>query len=349
MKNKPLHSRIVLPVELTEAEISVWNHLSASVPHLASPFLSFQYTLAVARAGQRVRVCVIYQRHDNQIVGFFPFQFKSRAMQWLKSAEPAGGQMTDYFGVIAAPGFTISPAELLSLAGLNHVCFSHLDETQCRYGLYGEQPRPGLRISCPAQNEPADANSVFSKKHSSDLKRRKKHLTDDVGPIQFIFNVKENRRELLHQLIEQKQLQYRRTGVADALAGKWKVALLEQLLETRFESCTGMLSQLTAGGHWVASHYGLAGNGILQYWLPVFNPAMAQYGPGRILIEQILLATPQQQIHTIDRGEGVTDSKKEIASVEHQFYRGIWHNNSMQAFTARSFQSLQWRIGAMKS
>ncbi|PRC90961.1 GNAT family N-acetyltransferase [Solimicrobium silvestre] len=341
--NSGLSSRVVTPADLTELEITAWNALSANIAHLSSPFLSFQYTSAVAESGVNVKVCVISQ--DGQLRGFLPYQFQNRTSEWLKSAEPVGRQMTDYFGLIASEDLRITPATLLSLANLNQITFSHLDESQLAYGLTGELPRPGLRIPCDKIFNGNEVDCPISQKHMREMTRREKHLKEDFGPLEFTFDLIENRTEHLHNLIRQKRAQYKRTNVPDVLAQAWKIDLLERLLFTKSSSCRGVLSHLQAGDQWVASHFGIMGNGVLQYWLPVYNPEMAKYGPGRLLLDNICKATTLHNIHTIDRGEGVTPSKKEILSDEHYFYRGVWHNNSLPTLVARGFQSVLWRLG----
>jgi CelD/BcsL family acetyltransferase involved in cellulose biosynthesis len=251
--------------------------------------------------------------------------------------------MTDYFGLIAQPGLRIIPVQLLNLANLNQITFSHLDESQLVHGLTGEMPRAGLRINC--QSVLADAHgSIFKHKHGADLERRVRQLTSQVGPLHFSFDTNQDRSDQLHFLISQKRAQYARTGVPDALASAWKTKLLEQLLFTFSDECAGVLSVLKAGDQWLASHFGIKGNGVLQYWLPVYNPELARYAPGKLLLDQICRSTAQHQIHTIDRGEGVTQSKMEVRSEEHQYYRGIWHNNSAPTLIVRGVQSLVWRL-----
>lgn len=335
-------ARVVRPGELLTAEIGAWDQLVTTQPALSSPFMSFQYCHAVEKAGIDVNVCVLSQ--SGRICGFFPFQFSRRIGKLLKSATPVGDRMSDYFGLVAETSIRITPHRLLDLAGLNHISFSHLDETQLTYGLTGESPRTGLRIQCSPFDADHPVDDIFSKKPLKEMQRREKHLIDELGPIQFTFNVPTRRDEQLQQLIRQKRAQYARTGAADALAAAWKIRLLECLLKTNTVGCYGVLSELRAGDQWIASHFGILGNGVLQYWLPVYNPAMAKYGPGKMLLRYVYDAARAQGIHTIDRGEGLSDAKKEIRSDEHLFYRGTWHNGSLAALLVRICQSLAWRL-----
>ena len=345
MEEQALTARIISPDCLSAHEIAAWENLCATLPHLSSPFLSPHYARAVSEAGIDARICVIY--HNQTICGFLPYQFRSHLSAWTGTAEPVGGEMTDYFGLIAAPGFSIASRRLLQLAKLNYLGFSHLDESQLDYGLIAEQPRIGLRIRLPRDiDRPLEALLHDSQKYLKDSERRKRQLVKEVGPIEFTLDVRNGRMQILNELIQRKRSQYMRTKAPDALESPWKRHLLQQLSQYEFDSCRGILSTLSAGGKWVAAHFGILGNGILQYWLPVYNPEYAKYAPGRLLIHHIIEMSSTAGIHTIDRGEGDTSSKRELANEEHRLLRGAWHNGSVASGIARGFYSLKWRMGS---
>ncbi|MFZ6645818.1 GNAT family N-acetyltransferase [Undibacterium sp. TJN25] len=343
MSNQNLTARVVKPHQLTQQEISLWDELSLTQAHLASPFFSAHYAQAVESSGVNAKVCVLYS--GDSIRGFFPFQFGNTLSSMLKSAVPVGGSMSDYFGLAASKDFRITSDELLRLAKINHFNFSHLDESQLFYGLAGERPRTGLRIRFDATAENRTDLDWVSNKYLKDTQRRERQLERDIGPIKFEYDAQQKRTEKLLHLIEQKRTQYNRTKVSDALSYSWKSALLKILLDTNFASCHGTLSHMTAGDKWVGSHFGIMGNGVLQYWFPVYNPDLTKYAPGRLLLHSICKATHGNGVHVIDRGEGDTPSKREVTNEDHQFYRGAWYNKSISTQLARGLQSLQWRLG----
>ena len=343
MADNTLNARIARPRDLTLAEIAAWEHLSATVPQLASPFLSVHYARAVAASGIDVRICIIYR--NGQIRGFLPYQVRNRLCSWIRAAEPVGAEMTDYVGLIADPELRVTPAQLLKLARLNYLSFTHLDEPQLGYGLSAEQPRTGLRIRLDqAAEQPLDALLAERHKYRKDTERRARQLVKEVGPIRFELDAGQQRHQLIDQLIERKRAQYQRTNARDALQDEWKAQLLHQLSEQQFRSCRGLLSTMYAGDEWLAIHFGLVGNGVLQYWLPVYNPAFSKYAPGRLLIHHIIESSRDAAIHTIDRGEGDTASKRELANEEHSFLRGAWHNRSVGSSAARGYHSIKWRL-----
>ena len=347
VKASGFSARTVAPQALHPHEVARWEELCRTVPALASPFLSVHYARAVAASGVDVRVCVISR--DGAPRAFLAYQMAGRLGHWLHSAEPAGGAMTDYFGLVAEPGLVLEPALLLRLARLNYLAFSHLDETQRQLGLDGEQPRTGLRVRLDhGAGAPLDALLAERHKYRKDSERRMRQVSAEVGPLAFVFDAAADRAGLLDQLVEHKRAQYARTGAPDALAQPWKTRLLAELSGYRFDSCRALLSTLAAGDQWLAMHIGLVGNGVLQYWLPVYNPALSKYAPGRLLIHHIIAGSAAAGIHTIDRGEGDTASKRELANEEHQFLRGVWQNQSPSSLIAKGLNSIKWRLATRK-
>ena len=343
MADNTLNARIVRPRDLTAAEIAAWEHLSVSTAQLASPFLSVHYARAVAAAGLDVRICIIYR--DALIRGFLPYQMRNRVCSWIRIAEPVGAEMTDYVGLVAEPGLRVTPAQLLRLARLNYLSFTHLDESQLSYGLHAEQPRTGLRIRLDqAAEQPLDALLLERHKYRKDTERRARQLVKEVGPIRFELDARQQRHALIEQLIARKRAQYQRTNARDALQDGWKTQLLHQLSDLQFPSCRGLLSTMSAGDEWLAIHFGIIGNGVLQYWLPVYNPNFSKYAPGRLLIHNVIESSRAAAIHTIDRGEGDTVSKRDLSNEEHSFLRGAWHNRSVCSIAARGYHSIQWRL-----
>jgi len=337
-------ARNITPSNLSVAEIAIWENLATTLPSLSSPFLSPHYARAVAASGIDVKVCVIYQR--DKICAFFPYQFRNRFLSYTKVAEPVGGEMTDYFGMIAEPGFRIRPTDLLRLAQINYLNFSHLDESQLGYGLSGEQPRTGLRARLNNTGErPLDTLLYERHRYLKDSERCARKLLNDFGSVEFVFDQQHNRQQVLENLVSQKREQYKRTNVPDSLKHSWKTNLLHKLSECQFSTCRGVLSTLSVGGKLIATHFGVMGNGIFQYWFPVYDPDYGKYAPGRLLLHKIIESSPLNSIHTIDHGEGDTSSKRELANDEHQYFRGVWHNRSVTSHVTRGLFSIKWRLG----
>lgn len=341
MDDRRLTSSILRPAALDAPLVAAWDALNAATPGLESPFLSAHFAHAVAAAGVDVRVCVLYR--DGHPCGFLPYQFNGTVAAIARAAEPVGSIMSDYVGLVAAENVRITPAQLLKLAKLNSFAFSHLDAPQLTYGLRAEQPRIGLRLRL-APHDPLGEQLRERHRYLKDSERCASKLSKEVGPIEFVFDQHERSAELMDQMIEYKRSQYARTQSADALEQPWTRRLLHLLAQSDFPACRGQLSTLYAGGTWLATHFGLIGNGVLHHWMPVYNPEFSKYAPGRLLMHQMIAACPAAGLHTIDHGEGDSVNKRHLSNEEHQYFRGAWHNHSPMSYAMRVYQSLKWRL-----
>jgi len=337
------HAVIKFPAQLTAEEVAAWDSFLQAMA-VPSPFMSFQFALAVANSGRDARVCII--REGQEIAAFFPFQYANRWSRLAKAAERLGQELCDSFGVVARTGFQTTTTELLRLADLNYLSFSHLDEAQAAHGLHGELPRIGLRIKLrPEVEQPLLEVESVTRHYLKDSAKRTRKLVDEIGPMAFEFDVREERHSKLNALIESKRRQYQAGGVPDSFAEEWKRKTLQQLCDTSQPNCRGVLSTLHAGDQWIASHFGMLGGGVLHLWFPVYNPEYARYSPGRLLLHHLVQSCTEHAFHTIDRGEGDTPRKREIANEEYLLYRGVWRNKSPAGAAAYTVDRLKWKFG----
>ena len=75
-----------------------------------------------------------------------------------------------------------------------------------------------------------------------------------------------------------------------------------------------MLSLLYAGERLVAGHLGMRGQFVWHYWLPSYDPEMAKYSPGIILLLKMAEHASRVGIHTIDLGLGMSLYKQRLMS-----------------------------------
>jgi CelD/BcsL family acetyltransferase involved in cellulose biosynthesis len=95
----------------------------------------------------------------------------------------------------------------------------------------------------------------------------------------------------------------------------------------------------------MASHFGIMGNGRLNFWFPVYNAAFSQYAPGRLLVHHIIESCREHGFDTIDRGEGDTPIKREIANEEYQLYRGVWQSGTGMSHLVHGLNRIRWKMG----
>lgn len=329
--------------ELTGEEITAWDHLLQG--DLRRAFMSRRYVNAVAETGGDVVILVLYDVHAP--CGFLPLQRIAGLRGRVGIFEPVGDVMTDYFGIVAADGLVMDIAKLLAATQgrVNAVLFSHLDQTQARFGLVGEEPRTGLRtwLGTPAGDYWANLRKS-DKKLVYDTERREKKLINEAGPVTFEW-ASQNPASDMAWLIESKKAQYVRTGKMQApLFDSGKVALLNRLLASQDENCQGVLSTLRCGEEIIAVHFGLRCHAMLHVWFPVYNPEYSSYSPGRILFRHLFARAATEGIQVFDRGEGDTQAKRDFANETHTFSRGLWHANGWRGLRARIVLSAFWRM-----
>lgn len=331
--------------ELTAEEAAVWDQLLLA-DDLRRAFMSYRYVRTVAETGGAVVVLVLYDNHAP--CGFLPLQRIAGLRGKVGVFEPVGDVMTDYFGLVAAAGTHLRIEKLLAATHgrVNAVLFSHLDETQARFGLTGEEQRAGLRtwLGTPASDYWVNLRKS-DKKLVYDTERREKKLINEVGPVTFEW-ISKNPASDMAWLVESKKAQYTRTGKAQApLFDSRKVALLNRLLQSSEENCQGILSTLRCGEEIIAVHFGLRCHDMMHVWFPVYHPKYASYSPGRILFKHLFLAAAAEGIQVFDRGEGDTQAKRDFSNETHTFSRGLWHVAGWRGLLARSVLSVAWRLG----
>jgi CelD/BcsL family acetyltransferase involved in cellulose biosynthesis len=338
-----LSSEVRLPAALTPAERAAWSDLCARHAHLRSPFFAPAFAEAVGRAVPEARICVI--REGATPVAFFPFQLIGTAGRILRAGERLGGEISDYFGLIAAPGFAIAPEALLALAGLDYFIFSHLDDGQAGNGLTGEEPRKGVRIDLSAGTAAYMQELRAGKKQMlRDTERRMRKVEQEHGALKFIFTV-DDPDPVIDRLVAAKLAQYARTGKKNPTLGSvWAQSLLRDLARSKDAGCHAVVSSLYAGEEWVAFHIGLRAGKVLHYWFPVYNHALKAFSPGRLLLMKIIDSADALAIGEIDRGEGDSPAKLDFANAEHLFYRGCWYRPGPRSFAFRALQAIKWRM-----
>lgn len=337
-----IRSRIVSAAALLEADRRAWSVLLEAQHPRGNAFLSPAFARSAARSGQGVRACLI--EDEAGLAAVLAFQDVSGPGRLLGAVERVGEEMNDSFGLVARAGFTIAPRTLLRLADVNHLYFTHLPESQARFGLSGEKPASGLRIDLVDGADAYWSGLLASdRKFAADTDRRLRKAQGDLGPMRFELEAADP-AVLLDELLAHKRAQYLRTGKGDWLASPERGGLLQDLARVREDDCRGCLSALYFGNTWAAMHFGLISRQTLHYWIPVYNPALNSYAPGRLLLREIIRNGPAAGITLIDRGIGESMAKQDFPSLRRTYLSGVWYRNTAAGWTYRLLQSAQWRL-----
>lgn len=258
---------------------------------------------------------------------------------------PVGGMMADYTGLLARPGVQTHWKTLLAGASVPHFYFTHLDETQLKFGLDGVQPRTGLRTRIHSEGGVAHWHRLRqqNKKLVEDTDRRERKLEREHGQVLFAMDSSSAVQDL-QWLIETKNAQYRRTGAScGPLLNPRHQQLLNYLLAHPSQGCQPRLSVLKAGSKYVSCHFGLQSGTTLHYWFPAYDEAFSAYSPGRILFKNVILQSDAAGIDLIDRGEGESAAKRDFATESHQFFRGS-KVRGVRGHAIAWAQRIAWRL-----
>jgi CelD/BcsL family acetyltransferase involved in cellulose biosynthesis len=120
---------------------------------------------------------------------------------------------------------------------------------------------------------------------------------------------------LLRQTLAWKSNQYLDSGKADLFAVSWIRAAVERIQAIQIQEFKGTLSVLYAGDRLLAGHFGMQGRSVWHYWFPAYDPKMARYSPGLILLLKMAEHASSLGVHTIDLGKGLSLYKRRLMNV----------------------------------
>lgn len=282
--------------EITPDLMSRWRFLQQSNSELASPFFSSEFFIAVARARRDVHLALI--EVDGQIAGFFPFQ-RGRFGQ----GTPVGGVLSDYHGLVALPGKTWDPKELLRHCGLRTWDFNHLPASQVSFGPFVRKQAISPVINLIRGYESyVSEQKAHGKGQIEQCNRKLRKLEREVGAVRFEMHVPEV--GLLHELMRWKGRQYLRTGGSNLFGVGWVRQVLTEIHAIQTDTFGGMLSALYADDELVAIHFGMRSSSVWHYWFPAYLPEYEKHSVGIILLLKMAENAKSMKLGSIDLGKG---------------------------------------------
>ncbi|MFN3515482.1 MAG: GNAT family N-acetyltransferase [Phenylobacterium sp.] len=287
------------PAELDAQARALWARFRDADPTLASPYFDLRYVLAAGEAAPDVEVATI--RRGGEIVGFLPFQRRGSRIQ------PVAAPLTDYHGLIAAPGTRIDLTAVIAGLGARRFRFC---------GLVGGE---GSRMSAqPLQAMVADLSEGFEAyltrrpaSFQKDKRRRARRLAEDHGPLAFSLSDRDD--EALDYVLRLKREQLRRSGQHDVFASPWTLGFLRRLGESRDPDFGLRIAALRAGGRLVAAEVGLRSGPTHHLWFPVYDPDFARYSPGALMTLETMRAAAADGVRLVDFGPMGEPYKRDFA------------------------------------
>jgi CelD/BcsL family acetyltransferase involved in cellulose biosynthesis len=306
---------VVRPSELGSAEVAAWHGMQDRTPALASPFLSPEFTIAVGRIRSAARVAVLTEGHD--ITGFFPFERRR-----LGAGVPIAAGLTQYQGLVHAPGAEWDVRALLRACGISAWPFDHLVSGQKPFERYQATlvPSPVIDLSEGFAAYHASLR-VAAPRFCSDVARKARKLAREVGELRTVADSRE--AGILRMLMGWKSEQYRRTGRPDQCSKPWIIELLDSLFATRASGLSGLLSVLYVGDIPVAAHFGLRSGPVLAHWFPAYDTRFARYSPGLIQHIRLVEESAASGVQLIDLGKGTKRYKETLKTGDQFIAEGI--------------------------
>jgi CelD/BcsL family acetyltransferase involved in cellulose biosynthesis len=311
----------------------VWAELQRKNPDLESPFFHPEFTCIIASVRDDVEVAIL--EDDDQVVAFFPFQRGSSSI-----GQPVGGIISDYQGLICVQDFAWDPRELLKACRLAAWDFDHLVVSQAFFApfhrYYLQSPQLNLQKGFDAfVKERRAAGSAQIKKCANAMRR----LEREIGQLRFVSHSDD--LELLNHTLSWKSGQYIRSKKPDLFALSWVRDAAERVKASQCPGLAGMLSLLFAGDRLIAGHLGMRSQAVWHYWFPAYDPAMATYSPGLILLLKIAEYAAASSVHKVDLGMGISPYKTRLMNSCVPLAAGSIELPSWRAFSSSAERRLR--------
>lgn len=303
-----MRTRIVSIEDMSAAEIVLWNDWACQDGQLVSPYLRFEFAEIVARTRQDVRVAIL--EDETGIAGFFPHHAPCGGI-----IRPVGAPMSDYQGIVGRPGARFDVGQLVRACGTSALVF---DNWHCPKGGLprSRQERDGsvvVDLKHGAEAYFAERRSLH-KDHFKKTARRQRAAERDFGPVRV--ELGDPKGEAFAQLQAWKSEQYVTTGKLDVFSIGWVRDVLRDLRRREGQEFSGLTAALWFGDRLAAVEFGLVGGDVYHSWFPAYDPELAKYSPGLLLLHGLFEQAHERGLSRIDLGRGGAHYKKYYASYE---------------------------------
>jgi len=313
---------------LSDRDLEEWQALRNANPRLDSPYFHPAFARAVHDAGTPVHVVV--ERDERGVRSLFP------GHRFGSVFRPVGWPGADFQGPIARPDAEVDALRLLGATGLRSLEFDHLLEVPgFAPWIEGRRASPYVDLTGGLDGYVARA-SRSGKDNMGQARRKARKAQEAHGPITFAADSSD--AGVLDTVIALKRAQYAATGASDYFAATERVALVHRLLETRVDGFAGVLSSVHVGTKLLAAHFGIRSGEVLHWWFPVYDPELAGFAPGWILLRELAAAAPALGVTRLDLGRGDDEYKRRAKTGETVVCQGFV-TDSRTALVARRVRS----------
>jgi len=280
--------------ELSAEHVRAWSAIQSTNPCLDSPFFRPEFTIAVSQEVANMVVGILHDPSGTPI-GFLPYLL----------ARPGFGKnlaICDYQGVIAPPSIHFDASELIRKCGLKVWEFDHLVTTSQAFHKYHthtvESPIIDISRGFDAYKESLGPDG---RRHLAKAATSARKALRELGPLTLVCKSDDARvMQAMHRWREQKY----------GALPMWVHRTLDSIRTWNKPEFSGVLSALYAGDDLVAVHFGVQSQSVLHWWFPAYNPDLARYAPGILLLLNMLEQSAKLGITKVDLGKGVQDYKR---------------------------------------
>lgn len=329
-----MHVELIPPDALPDESVAAWQSIQDGSAELRHPMLSAPFVQCIARHQRGVRVGVI--ESAGALTGFFPFQSGHS-----RSGVPVGFRLNDWQAAVVPHGAEVDARWLLRACGLRTWRFDHLVAAQPLFaaGHFVREPSPYIDLSGGLQRYlEGVAGRVRWKSHA----RNARVLERDVGTVRFEFHTTD--RAVFRSLLEWKTRQLRSSGRRCVFDWAWVRDSLDELWRLEHGACAGTLSALYAGDRLAAVHLGLRNRHVLHWWITAYDPELARYSPGALLLVRVIEAAAGAGVQRIELGKGPEPYKEKFQSGAEDLASGAVSTSAARQLLQRSLSAAQGRI-----
>jgi CelD/BcsL family acetyltransferase involved in cellulose biosynthesis len=318
---------ICRPSELSVAEVERWRSFQRNSKTLGSPFLTPEFAIVMSEHRPDVKLALL--EDGDGVAGYFVFE---RHRLGIGRAFCYG--LSDVQGVVHAPEYEWSGAELLEACRLTVWEFDHLISDQVR--CFAPQD-VALRYSPIVDLAGGWDNWISRKKSTKRIKKVREHerkLVRELGAPRFEID----NREIAHLelLMRWKSAQYRRTGRRDRFAQNWLRDGVRKLFDTRTDGFSAQLSVMFVRDRPASLHLSLQSKDILAGWFPAYDVNLRSYGVGVIHQLHLLRNAADSGIRFFDCGAGEEKYKQAFRDFDMSVAKG--------SLSRASAVALAWRV-----
>jgi len=292
--------------DLASRDLEDWHALRNASTRLDSPYFHPAFARAVHESGTPVQVVV--ERDEDGVRWLLAGHRDGRVFR------PVGWPGADFQAPIARADVTVDPLRLLRATGLRSFEFDHcLEVPGFERWIEGRRDSPYVDLSGGLDAYLARA-SRSGKDNIGQARRKARKAEEAHGPIAFVADSRND--DDLAAVIALKRAQYAATGARDYFGAPERIDLVRRLLETREDGFAALLSTVHAGPRLLAAHFGIRSAGVLHWWFPVYDPELAAFAPGWILLRELAMAAPSLGVTRLDLGRGDDEYKRRAKTGE---------------------------------